>query len=218
MIKKLLDKLFLKDLDPRDMPRSDAGPTIIDNSKMNLDERVEWRTQMVYNVVRETLIRFGVTDNKYRLKVVPFDGRAHMFYVNMDIGRDFALGQSADNVEGFAGIENVIATTTFKQYGISIAGMYWRADDSKNVFDIMRYSPNARRKNLEIEFEDTCPEEIFEDMRSIKRKDFEELNKDEIEAFRYAISVGMKPPTIHIGNKEYQSDLAPLDLMSIIKR
>jgi hypothetical protein len=37
------------------------------------------------------------------------------------------------------------------------------------------------------------------------------VSEDEMRAFEQAIARGVKPPPLHLGDLEYQSDLAPLE-------
>ena len=212
MIKNFFNKLFLKDLDRVRPYSGDSGPTQIDSARMNLDERIEWRTQMVYKSVRDVMSSLEVISQMYRVKVLPSDERAHSFHVTIDVAKSFSVGRRI-NINGFAGIEDLIAKTTFDLYGVGISGVYWRTDDSVNVFEMMSLGKASRKKMIEEAFQDTTPEQYIIDYRRAPRRTFEPLLEDEIAAFRAAIAKGLKPPPLHVGDREYESDLAPLAMM-----
>lgn len=183
----------------------DAGPTQIDIVKMKLDERIDWRTEMVYSSVRDTMTSIEVINNMYKCKVLQIDSRGHSFIVIVDISKDFKIGKRI-SIKGFAGIEEKICHTTFSKYGISVAGVFWRTDDTVNVFDKISLGQHE-------DFVDTVPVPQGE-KRSSPRPHFDPVLPQEQEAFMAAISAGVKPPPIRIGRKEYQSDLAPLEYVS----
>ena len=216
MIKELFNKLFLRDLDRVRPYSGDAGPTEIDAAKMNLEERIKWRTQMVYKSVRDTMASLEVVSQMYRVKVLPSDERAHSFYVMIDVAKSFTVGKRID-INGFSGIEALIGKNTFELFGVNVAGIYWRTDDSVNVFELMSLGKGTRKKMIEEAFQDTTPESYIVDYRKAPRRTFEPLLDDEIAAFRAAIAKGLKPPPLHVGEKEYQSDLAPLEMMDTIR-
>jgi hypothetical protein len=216
MIKTLFNKLFLRDLDRVRPYTGDAGPTEIDAAKMNLEERIEWRTQMVYKSVRDTMASIEVVSQMYRVKVLPSDERAHQFYIMIDVAKSFTVGKRVD-INGFSGIEKLISHNTFELFGVAVSGIYWRTDDSVNVFELMSLGKGTRKKMMEEAFKDTTPESYIVDYRKAPRREFEPLLEDEIAAFRAAIAKGLKPPPLHVGEKEYQSDLAPLEMMDTIR-
>lgn len=212
MIKNFFNKLFLRDLDRVRPYSGDSGPTQIDSARMNLEERIEWRTQMVYKSVRDTMASLEVISQMYRVKVLPSDERAHSFYVMIDVAKSFTVGKRID-INGFSGIENLIAKNTFDLFGVAVSGIYWRTDDSVNVFELMALGKATRKKMVEEAFQDTTPEAYIVDYRRAPRRTFEPILDNELAAFRAAVAKGLKPPVLHIGEREYQSDLAPLAMM-----
>lgn len=184
---------------------TDAGPTQIDHQRMFLEERILWRKEMVFKIVREIMNSLEIVNAMYKVNVVPLDERAHYFYTVIDIDKTFAVGKKA-KVKGMSDIEKLIIEKAWNQYGISVCGLYWRAKDADNVFDIMRL------KVVE-DFRDTQPLEPGWKPRMSHRIKFSPVDPDELAAFTAALRKGLNPPPMMVGDKEYLSDVAPLRMM-----
>lgn len=184
---------------------TDAGPTQIDHQRMFLEERILWRKEMVFRTVREVMNGLEIVNAMYKVNVVPLDDRAHYYYIVIDIDKTFAVGKRA-KVNGMSDIEKLVVEKIWNQYGISICGLYWRAKDANNVFDIMRLK-------VVDDFKDTQPLENGWKERQAPRIKFSPVAPDELAAFTAAIQRGIAPPPMKVGDKEYLSDVAPLRMM-----
>lgn len=182
--------------------KRDFGPTELDHEKMSFEERKKWRREMVFRSVRDSLHTLEVLESMYKCKVSQIDNRGHYYVVMLDTAPSFAIGKHL-NVNGNAGIEALIAKNTFERYAVVINGVYWRVDDSEPERPVIVKKPEVK------DFEDTVPFEI--EHRKTKRLDFSPVSKEEEDAFRAAMRAGLTPPVIHIGRKEYSTDLAPLE-------
>lgn len=188
--------------------QQDAGPTILVPHKMSLEERMAWRRDTLYKSVRECFSMLEVVGAMYKFKVSKMDDRGHHYLVMVDIGRDFTIGKRI-KLDNFADLEEFFRKQTFEKYGIVITAMYWRSKDS-----IIKFKPIPKQEKVVIK---QTKEELEHEMADTKPMVYnssrQQLSSSEIEAFRNALREGLKPPPIHIGNKEYQSDLAPLTPM-----
>ena len=57
--------------------------------KMNLDERMAFRREMLFDSVKTTMQSHGILSGSYRFKVVRADKRGHSFVVMVDLSTDF---------------------------------------------------------------------------------------------------------------------------------
>ena len=57
--------------------------------KMNLNERMAFRRELLYETIRASLKSRSVADNTYRFKVMRTDKRGHCFVVMLDMSPTF---------------------------------------------------------------------------------------------------------------------------------
>lgn len=201
---------FIKNLfSSHNTPHKDAGPTQFDDDKMSFEERKKWRREMVFKALRETFHSLEILESMYKCKVSQVDVRGHQYAIMVDIGSSFEVGKRID-INGFSGIEELVVKNTFSRYGVHIAGIYWRTNDSVNMFTDNYFGVKTARQKLNEDFADTTPIIYKMDNRRIPRPTFSAVSADEERAFMEALQLGLKPPAIHIGNKEYDTDVAPL--------
>lgn len=157
---------------------------------------------MVYKSIRETFTALEVLGSMYRLKLSRVDERGHRYLVMVDIGASFTVGP-AIRTRTFAGIEALIKKNTYEKYGVIISGMYWRTDDDVNVFDKLRTPPAATAVGL-----------VSPPAERRTRPRNESINgqvtEAEAKAFAEALRAGLAVPPIHVGQRVYHSDVAPL--------
>ena len=201
---------------------SDAGPTALPNvfnpaanlSRMQFEERKQWRLEMVHLSIRETFNSLDVLGSMYRHTLSKIDDRGHQYNVTIEISKTFDAGKRTD-IKSFIDIEAIIRKNTFEKYGVVIRGIYWRSNEHA-IFDRLLSKEIIRKKtkadlHRELDgkdFLDTLPV----DSRSSPRPVFEPVSAHEAEQFRAALKAGIKPPAIHVGGKEYSTDVAPLGL------
>jgi hypothetical protein len=103
---------------------------------------------------------------------------------------------------------------TYKRYGVLLEGTYWRVSESEAQFepraratDESAAAPHQVRKAPAGASSEpaTAPEPVM------ARQPFQPVSEDEAKAFMDAISKGLTPPVVQVGDRDYQSDLAPLD-------
>nr|WP_315488601.1 hypothetical protein [uncultured Rhodoferax sp.] len=86
-------------------------------------ERLE-RREMLYTVVRETMIRAGVLSSTYKFKVLSLDSRGRQYLIMMDMARQYAGDTSR-----LAEIEGLIAQHAKARHDILVTAVYWRINE-----------------------------------------------------------------------------------------
>ena len=87
------------------------------------NERME-RRELLYSVVRESMVRAGVLSASYKFKVLSLDQRGRQFLIMMDLSRE--LGADAAR---WGEIEVLIAQAAKARYDILVTAVYWRTSD-----------------------------------------------------------------------------------------
>ncbi|MDI1237739.1 MAG: hypothetical protein PSV26_09685 [Polaromonas sp.] len=162
--------------------------------KMNLEERMEFRREMLYEAIRITMQAHGILSASYRFRVVRNDRRGHMYSVMMDLSTDFMHNREGRPAQLVA-LGMVIGKNAAARYGILVSGVYWRVNDQIQGFEPSR--PGAE-SGAEVSAPDVPQPE-----RSQERARAEELA-----AFEAAWHTGGE---LRFRDRVYTSDLAPLD-------
>ena len=204
--------------------KSDAGPTLGPDApeRMDLEERMAFRREMLYRAVRETMASIEVIAAMYKFKVSRVDERGHRYIVMVDVAKGFEVGTHAQ-VNGFADIEALVKKTAFDRYGVVVTGMYWRTNEDVNVFERKQRASDAHpagatvrmaRPAFDLPVTRSDPPSLGEDtvaeLPRLSRGVYQPVAEDEALAFAAALKMGSRPPPIHVGNREYHSDVAPL--------
>ena len=84
--------------------------------------------ELLYTVVRESMIRAGVLSASYKFKVLSLDPRGDQFMVMMDLAQ--AVG---GHTEQLADIEVMIAQSAKARYNIRVTAVYWRMNELVSV-------------------------------------------------------------------------------------
>lgn len=84
------------------------------------DERDRLR-ELLYTVVRESMVRVGVLSSSFKFKVLATDPRGRKFIVMMELSRELD-----SNVVQLAEIEQLICTTARARHRINVSAVYWR--------------------------------------------------------------------------------------------
>lgn len=177
--------------------------------RMNLEERKQVRREMVYQSVRDNLLLLEIISGMYKFKAVGLDERQHRFMVVIDVATGF-VARRGGKVMRFNEVEKFLSERTFAQYGVRIDSIYWRFHPDVNSFGRgYRASDVAPRPRPAATPVPAPAAARPSPLRPSSRH--EPVSEDEMRAFEQAIARGVKPPPIHLGELEYQSDLAPLE-------
>jgi hypothetical protein len=83
------------------------------------------RRELLFQVVRETMVRVGVLSSAFKFKVLALDQRGRTFLVMIDLSSEFA-----GETDKLAEIEALIAQTAKTRYELVVQAVYWRFYDT----------------------------------------------------------------------------------------
>ncbi|KAF1045903.1 hypothetical protein [Xylophilus sp.] len=116
--------------------RDFAGPPPpVEHAVNRRAERLE-RRELLYAVVRDTMVRAGVLSASYKFKVLALDPQGRQFLVMIDVARDHG-GDTARLSE----TEALLAQTAKARHDILVTAVYWRINDHVAVGQPRRSGP-----------------------------------------------------------------------------
>jgi hypothetical protein len=187
---------------------SDTSMETIMDQVMTLPERKEWRTEMVKKCIYDVMSALHISRLMYRYRILPIDQRSHIFVVMIETTQFFYLSDYTDTVR-LANIEQMLKASTFDNYGIVIESVYWKATETIDIFEkvaITAKSPAKSKKTIA-----DLQRDFAETEQAPLTSTYDPVSDAEAKAFKDALAKGIKPPPLHIGGKEYNTDLMPLD-------
>lgn len=169
--------------------------------KMNLEERMAFRREMLYEAIKVTMQANGVLSASYKFRVVRNDKRGHQYSVMVDLNTDF-LHNREGQPDHLAAVGAAIIKNAMSRYGIVVAGVYWRVNEQMQGFE--KNHPDSQG----------APQSVTgmlgpdsEPGPQTPREKYERATADELAAFEAAWQKGQE---LHVGDRVYSSDLAPL--------
>jgi hypothetical protein len=214
----IINKLFNKKSHQHDdeFSEDDSGLTIIKqesdphNERMVLEERKKWRAAMVQSAMKDVFYRHGVGGNMYKYKVIPVDDRHHCFVLIIEILRHFQPNEVTSSLK-LIRLEKSLKREAFHNYGVTVHGVFWKAIDGAEIVTPVSIKSNE----IKIPKEDAMDKEsdlwVSDNEEYDASEFFEQIPEEETKAFREAIRRGAKLPPLNFGQKEYSTDLAPLN-------
>jgi hypothetical protein len=103
--------------------RSRGAPPPPGSAANRKNERLE-RRELLYAVVRESMIKAGVLSSSYKFKVLSLDSRGRQYLIMMDLARQYA-GETSRLAE----IEGLIAQHAKNRHDILVSSVYWRVNE-----------------------------------------------------------------------------------------
>lgn len=191
----VLKTLFGSKRDPKSAP---AGPETAP-VKMNLDERMAFRREMLYEAIKVTMQAHGILSASYKYRVVRNDKRGHQYSVMIDLCADF-LHNREGRPEQLAVVAAAITKNAAARYGILVAGVYWQVNEQIRGFEVSRSEAQHSGGGA------TAPDSSTADSLTPRQK-YERATADELAAFEAAWQKGRE---MDLGDRVYASDLAPL--------
>ena len=88
------------------------------------------RRELLYQVIRDSMMRAGVLSSSYKFKVLSLDARGRQFLVMCDLARDYG-GETSRLAE----IEALIAQGAKTRHDILVTAVYWRMNEHVAVGD-----------------------------------------------------------------------------------
>ncbi len=157
--------------------------------KMNLEERMAFRREMLYEAIKVTMQASGVLAASYKFRVVRNDKRGHQYGVMIDLSTDF-LNNPEGQPARLLAVGASITHNAMARYGIVVAGVYWRINEELQGFD-------------------RAPAGVAAPVATppTSREKYERATADELAAFEAAWQKGQE---LQVGDRIYSSDLAPL--------
>lgn len=154
------------------------------------------RRELLYSVVRESMVRSGVLSASYKFKVLSLDARGRQFLVMMDLAREFG-GETSRLAE----IEAMIAQGAKARYDIVVTAVYWRMNEHVAVGQLQtRVPPRSAHSNsapMPLESQPgtlvSQPAPLVAAAAGRAQGRYEPIDADEVAAFKKALAAGVAP-------------------------
>ncbi len=193
-----------------------AAPTVAaktsaqaSGQRMTLEERKAFRQEMLYQSIRASFLSMEVLANMYKFKVMAVDERHHRFIAMIDVAKSFVTCKDS-RTKSFSVLEQTIRADAFKRFGIRIDGTYWRVSETEEQFE--RYSRVGDKPGaVHAPKAQPAVSEPAAARKPLARQAYQPVSDAETVAFMAALSSGKSLPAVRVGEREYQSDLMPLD-------
>ena len=164
--------------------------------QMNLEERMAFRRELLYESLRASFNARGIAPHTYRFKAMRTDKRGHCFAVMLDMSPTFMASPAGQHTE-LTKLATFVVDNAQKKFGLLVIGVYWRADDTLDAA-VARWATRPVPVNI-----DPSPEDIpLSDADRHERATAQELA--DFEAAWHGDNA------VQIGNRTYATDLAPL--------
>lgn len=138
------------------------------------------RRELLYSVVRESMVRAGVLSQSYKFKVLSLDQRGRQFLVMMDLASEFG-----GETHRLAEIEAMIAQSAKARYEILVTAVYWRMNEHVAVG-----VPSAR-VSAPMPLESQPAPLAAPSHHTLPAQRFEPIQDDEVAAFKRALAAGL---------------------------
>jgi hypothetical protein len=159
-------------------------------------ERLE-RRELLYAVVRESMVRAGVLSSSYKFKVLSLDQRGRQFMVMVDLAQG-----AASDTRRLAEIEAMVAQSAKSRYDILVSAVYWRANDHVASGDPERFAAKSPAQPGAPEGMHSGPVPLDAGSRPAQpgaasperapRPRVDPLQAEEVAAFRKALDAGVR--------------------------
>jgi hypothetical protein len=156
--------------------------------RMDLEERKAFRRELLDRAIRESLLDLNVATGSYRLRTMPLDLRHHRFVAMIDVGRYFQP-QRAGCAWDDPDTESWIRQCAYERFGLLLDAIYWRSgtalDAPVPATGLAASGPTHPHYQL--------------------------VSEEEKQALMAAIRQGDEWPALHVGDREYQTGMGPID-------
>ncbi len=160
--------------------------------KMNLEERMAFRRELLFENVRATLSAYFTEAKSYRFKVMRTDKRGHCYIVMLDMPPAFMNSEHGRHAR-LSEIASTMTRNARARYGLVVSGVYWRIDES-----LVSVTADPVSKPAALT---AAPE-----LTNIQK--YERATAEQLAAFEAAWQ--RDSDDIQLGDRTYSSDLAPL--------
>lgn len=159
--------------------------------KMNLEERMAFRRELLFDAVKSTMERWGIDAGSYHFKLTRADKRGHSFILMMELSAAFMDSEQGRH-KSLMALAEAIKKNALNRYGLGVAGVYWRINEEIKEIDTDAV---------------LTPEQLAVARRAANLHKFERASAEELSAFE---SAWQNSSEMTIGDRTYASDLAPL--------
>lgn len=164
--------------------------------KMNLEERMAFRRELLFENVRVTLGSFFIDAKSYRFKVMRTDKRGHCYVIMLDMPPAFMLSEHGQHAR-LAEIAATLTKNAQTRYGLIVGGVYWRIDETLGA-PVAEWAKPAAIPSF-------ASSQPGPELTNIEK--YERATAEQLAAFEAA---WQESSDIKIGDRTYSSDLAPL--------
>ena len=151
------------------------------------------RRELLYTVVRETMVRAGVLTASYKFKVLSLDGDGRQFLIMIDLAR--GVGGDAKQL---AEIEALIAQSAKSRHELLVTAVYWRLTEQMSVgLSGLAVADPAGHSEPFARDSQPVPLHAGPEPRATGAPSgpaFDPIEQDEVEAFRKALVAGSTGP------------------------
>jgi hypothetical protein len=157
------------------------------------------RRELLYAVVRECMTRAGVLSASYKFKVLSLDARGRQFLVMVDLARDHG-----SETARLAEIEAAIAQAAKSRHDIVVTAVYWRSNEHVAIGDPGVRAPQRSTDSHPVPLDSHLasgpaplaahPEPLPAATPRRTSSPYEQIQPDEVQAFRRALAAGVSNP------------------------
>jgi hypothetical protein len=126
-------------LNPRPEPVA-AQPAAVASLELIEQRRSERnaRRELLFQAVRESMVRVGVLSSSFKFKVLSLDQRGRSFLVMIELSAEFS-----GEVEKLSEIENTISNTAKQRFDIVVQAVYWRYFQAQTAVKPSAHAPTS---------------------------------------------------------------------------
>lgn len=179
--------------------RSGGSATASDAASSRKSERMA-RRELLFAVVRQSMIRAAVLSSGYKFKVLSLDAKGQQFLVMVDLARAHG-GDPARLAE----IEAMIAQGAKSRHNITVTAVYWRMNEYVAVGDLSGRKQPAGGAQLAEDSQpavleshpaalESNPGELGSAAGPHSAARYEPIQADEVAAFKSALAAGVAGP------------------------
>lgn len=167
------------------------------------------RRELLFQVVREAMVRVGILSSAFKFKVLALDQRGRTFLVMIDLSAEFA-----GETDKLSEIEALISQTAKNRFELMVQAVYWRFYDTVVSNAVSRQSPAIAPPPMFVPPSNSLSVPLsarpFPDVPAASAKpaqapvrpvtpamasvgSADPLDHDEVEAFKRALASGAQP-------------------------
>lgn len=95
--------------------------------KMNLEERMAFRRELLFEAIQATMSHLNIEPGSYRGKVMRTDKRGHRYIVMLDMSLAY-MSSDGGLQQQLADTALTLTQNAYSRYGLVVGGVYWRTD------------------------------------------------------------------------------------------